>query len=630
MYVSVDDIVLSDENYFIDSRTLVFNVAPAKGAIIRIYRETSTQRLVSWADASVLKAADMTISQVQQNHLIEEAQDWSRINSVVLEGAESDDPKWNMQYHRIVNVADPLEDGDAVTKGYMEDVQGGFVQANTALKDEATRQAANASASASTAKGAETNAKNSETQADNSASLAQKWAEGTPPSGKSSKAWATEAANSASAASTSAGNAKTSETNAASSASSASSSASTATSKASAASTSASAAKTSETNAKNSETNAGKSASAAAGSASTAKTEADRATYYPMANLIGKTPNYYKRPGLFTLNKTTITIPKNTQVNIGDKGYISTADVTLQLSTAGTAANRAGKDVYLYACQPSDANSTVPVFVVSLNSTVPSGYTASNSRKIGGFHCLCVAAGTISGHNASGYVAGDAIPISAWDLLHRAASNNEGMVWVEEIRQWVDIYLSGVESGVLVSKYGAVIADGASSTKYNGELFVEKLALVKKRPLWRNEFMVVAKGSNEGTNIANSADPNTTGGHKDTAGRRMISNYFLEDCCGVLYQWLADTFEFYPGATWSTANFYLSGYSWQEKSVYNPDIDTMKYGSCGGLLRRGLAGGNWDLGSSCGSRYVACYNFSSDGWSRFGCRGACEPRVVNL
>ena len=633
MYVSINDVVLSSEDYYIDSRTLIFNTAPANGAIIRIYRETTSQRLVSWADASVLKAADMTISQVQQNHLIEEAQDWSRINSVVLEDTEDDEPKWNMQYHRVVNVATPVENGDAVTKGYMESVQGGFVQENTALKNEATKQATNASASASAAKTSETNAKSSETSASNDATLAKKWAEATgSPDGvtgsKSSKTWAGEAANSASAAKTSETNAKSSETKAANSASSASSSASTATTKATAASNSASAAKTSETNAKNSETSAASSASAASASASTAKTEADRATYSPLADIIGKTPNHFKRPSLFTTNKTTITIPKNTQVNIGDKGYISTADVTLQLSNVGAASTRAGKDVYVYACQPSTG--TVPVFVLSLNSTVPSGYNANNSRKIGGFHCLCVDVGSISGHKASGYVAGDIIPISAWDLLHRADANNEGMVYIGEIRKWIDIYLSGVESGVLVSKYGATIADGSSSTKYNGELFVEKLALVKKRPLWRNEFMVVAKGSNEGTNITGSTDPGTTGGHKDTAGRRMISNYFLEDCCGALHQWLADTFEFYPGASWSTANFYLSGYSWQEKSVYNPDIDTMKYGSCNGLLRRGLAGGDWDGGSHCGSRCVDCVCFSSDGWSANGCRGACEPRVVNL
>ena len=123
--------------------------------------------------------------------------------------------------------------------------------------------------------------------------------------------------------------------------------------------------------------------------------------------------------------------------------------------------------------------------------------------------------------------------------------------------------------------------------------------------------MVFAKGSNEGTNISGSTDPNTTGGHVDTAGRRMISNYGIEDCCGVIWQWGADLFENYPGSTWNSANFYLDGYAWQTKSVYNESFDSQSYGSCGGLLRRVLLGAVWGSGSGCGSRSAYCSGFSA-------------------
>ena len=734
IHVTINDVEVSD--YSIDSRTIIFATAPSEGAIINIYRSTDTTRLVAWADASVLKASDMTISQVQQLHILEEGQDWSKINSIYL---DENDSKWQGNNHPMKNISDPVDAKDVVTKGYMETVQGGFVMTNTALKDEAAKQAGIATTKASEAAASASAAATSETNAASSANTAKRWAEASDSpdntTSKSAKTWASEAAGSASAAKTSETNAKssetkaansattatekanvattkaseasasasaakTSETNAASSATNAQNAASAAktsetnakssetkaannattaansattatekagiaTTKASEASASASAAKTSETNAKTSETNASNSASTAttkaseaAGSASAAKTsesnaktsetnaassanvalteanrskdEADRSQYFPMENLIGKTPNYYKRQALFTPNKTKLTIHANTQINIGNKGYISREDVVLNLADVANAAARQGKDMYVYACQPSDTNSTIPTFVLSMNSTVPDGYTANNSRKIGGFHCICRNVGTISGHAASGYVIGDIIPISVWDLLHRAQSENEGMIWADFDGRWYDIYLAGVVSGKLVSQYGAIIADGASSPAYSGEKFVEEFAKVKKRPLYRNEFMVLAKGSNEGTNIYGSTDPNTAGGHNDTAGRAMISNYFMEEMCGALWQWSADTFEYYPGAVWNSPNLYLDGYSWQTASVYNSAVDSQQYGSCIGLLRRAHLGGSWGDGGFCGSRCVACNDFSSHAWGNDGSRGSSEPRVVNF
>ena len=629
IHVTINDVEVSD--YSIDSRTIIFETAPSEGAIINIYRSTDTTRLVAWADASVLKASDMTISQVQQLHILEEGQDWSKLNSLYL---DENDSKWQGNNHAMKNISDPVDAKDVVTKGYMETVQGGFVMTNTALKDEAAKQAGIATTKASEAAASASAAAASETNAASSANMAKRWAEASDSpdntTSKSAKTWASEASTSASAAKASETNAKSSETKAANSATTATEKAGIATTKASEAAGSASAAKTSESNAKTSETNAASSAHDALTEANRSKVEADRSQYYPMENLIGKTPNYYKRPSIPTPNKTKITIPANTQVNIGNKGYISISDTVLELSSVGTATERQGKDVYIYACQPADTNSTIPVFVLSMNSTVPNGYTAANSRKIGGFHCLCRNVGTISGHAASGYVIGDIIPISVWDLLHRAQSENEGMIWADFDGRWYDIYLAGVVGGKLVSQYGAIIADGSSSPAYNGEKFVEEFAKVKKRPLYRNEFMVLAKGSNEGTNIYGSADPNTAGGHNDTAGRAMISNYFMEEMCGALYQWGADTFEYYPGATWSSGNFYFSGYNWQEKSVYDPSIDSQKYGSCYGLLRRVQLGGNWGDGGNCGSRCARCYNFSASAAGDRGSRGSSEPRVVNF
>lgn len=129
---SVDDVESAyGEDYVIINRQIEFTVAPISGSHVVIYRETTTDRLVSWADASVLKASDMTINQVQQLHILEEQQDWTKTNSIVMEGTVG----WNARFHRIINVGDPVEPQDAVTKQYIEDVKTGFISEMVKVKD---------------------------------------------------------------------------------------------------------------------------------------------------------------------------------------------------------------------------------------------------------------------------------------------------------------------------------------------------------------------------------------------------------------------------------------------------------------------------------------------------------------
>ena len=258
----------------------------------------------------------------------------------------------------------------------------------------------------------------------------------------------------------------------------------------------------------------------------------------------------YSREKLFTPNKTSITVHAGTQVVINEQLYTVDNDTTLQLSSAGQPSALAGKDVYIYACQPIDVSSTQPVLVLSLNSTVPTGYSADNSRKIGGFHCLCLDVGTISGHTLSGYVTGDILPASVWDLIHRPKCKQGGMIYLDLTDTWHTIYGLSWDGTNLVSVYQGIWADGTSAKKWHGEATLEQLERQNMRLDWRHEFQMYAKGSNEQTNIQGSSDPNTTGGHKDTAGRRMISNYGAEDCCGALWQWTMDL-GFAGGSGWN-------------------------------------------------------------------------------
>lgn len=321
--------------------------------------------------------------------------------------------------------------------------------------------------------------------------------------------------------------------------------------------------------------------------------------------------NYFSRDSLFTSNKTSIVIPKNMRININGEAYISTHNVTLNTSTLGE--NLAGKDVYIYALAGSG---TEPDFVLSLNSTVPTGYTAENSRKIGGFHCLCKDVGIIEGHALSGYVAGDILPATRWDLLHRPKGEPEGFAYEELTDCWIAIYLPSWDGTKLVSVYNGVIADGASTKKWHGEAFYEQFAKQGMRLVWRHEFQMGAKGSNEQTNIQGSSDPNTTGGHIDTAGRRMISNIGLEDCCGVLWQFAMDL-GFAGGSGWTN-------------SVYHSAVDDRSYGQTYGTLYRLRLGCSWDLGAICGSRSASCFVSSASVFVGYSSRGASEPRIENL
>lgn len=327
---------------------------------------------------------------------------------------------------------------------------------------------------------------------------------------------------------------------------------------------------------------------------------------------IKNNPNYYNRDELFTTNKTTVTIPKDLKININGNCYISTINKSLQLSTVDTPANLAGKDVYIYACEPTSG--TEPIFVLSLNSTVPTGYTANNSRKIGGFHCLCKDVGVIEGHTLSGYVTGDILPATRWDLLHRPKGEPEGFAYEELTDCWIAIYLPSWDGTKLVSVYNGVIADGTSTKKWHGEAFYEQFAKQGMRLVWRHEFQMAAKGSNEGIGIKNAADPNTTGGHVDSNNRRMISNIGLEDCCGCSWQWAMDL-GFAGGSEWND-------------SVYNSNVDSQRYGQSYGTLYRLLLGASWYSGSYCGSRSVNCADGSSLVHSHCSARGASEPRVV--
>lgn len=341
----------------------VVTLAAPTGLKIKIYRVTTTKPLVGWADASVLRAADMTVQSTQLLHLAEETSDLAQEGGLSKDGTDN---IWDARYNKIKNLLDPTEPGDAVNLNYITKNQNSLLTQlrNTGAAQNAsivsTGDTQNARLTATgdnqntrlTTTGDTQNKRLTDTgntyvstmttlrdttttkatEANNSADLARKWAEAEDsPNGdygsKSSLGWARDAKESASKAAASASASQSSADSSASYVATASSSANAAkqsalssTNSASAAATSASNAATSATNAKTSETKAAASAAAAAQSAIDA-VKFDPSSYYLKAEVDNKIDAVWDHPLEWDILESPYSILQGTAI-IYDENYM--------------------------------------------------------------------------------------------------------------------------------------------------------------------------------------------------------------------------------------------------------------------------------------------------------------------
>lgn len=296
---------------------------------------------------------------------------------------------------------------------------------------------------------------------------------------------------------------------------------------------------------------------------------------------------------------------------------------------------QAGRDYYIYLCLTTNAaDENAADIVVSLNNTFPAGYNAYTSRKLGGFHTLCVGAGVIAAHPLSGYLAGEILPASFWDLTHRPSCNPEGMVYSKEADVWVDIYLQSGTGANTKSVFNGTVVNLRTHFDH-----IEDMFIVGKRLLYDHEFAASMEGSNQETNITGSAQPLTTGGHIDTTNRRMLSNIGCEDGVGAYWQWLQESMNYIVSV--GAVNTYKSGYT--DNGTYrggNPKVaieitDGRIPGNA--WIQRGtdtkgqvynltglLAGGHWSHGADCGSRARNANNSRLSCLAGNGARGAAN------
>ncbi|MDZ7804350.1 hypothetical protein [Thiohalophilus sp.] len=309
----------------------------------------------------------------------------------------------------------------------------------------------------------------------------------------------------------------------------------------------------------------------------------------------------------------TLNLPE-AMSNIGGNGYgyIATAqtDWDPTANEDGTlAALNIGDNGYIYLVRDASGQAT---FVASANSTFPSGSSASESRKVGGFHVGKVRP-IADAYNAAAVLSTGIIPNSVWDLLKRPTCDPAGMVEIIAGKLWMDIYLASEVSGtwpnnIIGSVHNAVPLTGTEG--YNRYYDYIRLARnVDKRLPNYPEMIAAAYGIPEGA-TGNTARQNT--GDHSGYGFEAVSCLNIDQPSGNVYQSLIDIYDRSTGTGW--------------KDDLNTGKDSAEqHGQWyGGEMRHALFGGAWDAAAEAGSRSVTLVNGPWGVGAYDGLRAACD------
>jgi hypothetical protein len=308
-----------------------------------------------------------------------------------------------------------------------------------------------------------------------------------------------------------------------------------------------------------------------------------------------------------------------------------------------------GTDYYVYLVDDGDNG----VLVISANSTYPSGASADNSRKLGGFHfghIRCVNSryapidsnGVVYGTTGTTWKDNVVIGIvqnSVWDLKNRPNCSPEGMALIGS--RWVDIYKASVAetitfesgsnglfvaNGLLQSKYGQLPATGTEGLNWYS--FQELAARSGKRLQTYGEFVQGAAGNPGGQDAANNygwtttsnsarartgckVDP-STGLYNAASGIKpyAISAYNLVDAIGNVREWVDEVAIRQDTTSWN----YYDVLGADKGKAYLPHSTGLSAFICGGYWNDGVhCGGRavslgycpWGVGAADGSR-LAC------------------------
>ena len=292
-----------------------------------------------------------------------------------------------------------------------------------------------------------------------------------------------------------------------------------------------------------------------------------------------------------------------------------------------------GSDYAVYAC----ADGTVRA---DTSFTAPTGYTTSNSRMMGGFHYSAIPAATTltSGQFATSgqdVVWSQAMlddikginKYSIWDLHWRpACSDPRGMVYVPELRIWVDIYFTNTTHELGTSRHGSNVASGTVlplkplSRGGNGVDTYPRLgwweaaemaAIAGKRLLTEREFNNVAIGVTENVSLGGAAETIPTSQFEP----RFTSVHGAHQVTGCQWTWGEDHGQREMGATAS---------AWGYRAVTGTPLRGQIYTETSISDVRVILGGNRSYGSISGSRAANWSNYPWNSNWPVGVRCACD------
>lgn len=353
-----------------------------------------------------------------------------------------------------------------------------------------------------------------------------------------------------------------------------------------------------------------------------------------ISDIVAPTSQY-----LYASGANELTLVDNCVIAVGGSGIFKTANTLLNASNLDVgSAFAVGSDYYVYICD-SRIDGEDEKYIISLNSTYPSGWNASNSRKIGGFHygrCRKVdgnmqpvnGSGVIFGAGWESAVSNGIVPRSVWTLGHRPKCSPEAMVYLGG-GTWVDIYLNSDDgANGLKSDYGVAPMTGTEGM--NWYTFTERLMKSGKRMPDYSEFVAYAFGSPQGLADANTnAWSATTNTGRGTTGSvvNAVSAVGCVDAVGRVWEWLNDLITRAQHATDATYHK-TEAWGWDLTSPLRDAATKYDVGNIYQYYHASLAalraGGNWGAGANAGARAVSCDNYPWHVYTSIGVRGACD------
>ena len=325
------------------------------------------------------------------------------------------------------------------------------------------------------------------------------------------------------------------------------------------------------------------------------------ATVETLARQIDLTALVPAAPLVRYADRTHVTVTGGLPYRVGGETFRVAEDTTVDVADAlDTGSIAPGTDYAVYITSNQNRR-----FVVSASQTAPAGFTPASSKRLGGFHTICRSVpadlqmapaaaypGTL--HPLAGWTAGDILPRSVWAANFRpCCPDPTGMVYMREVDTWVDIYNGSGTIAAPQSKFG-----GSRLHTKTAVEFMTGYGNVGKLLLSDMEFWFASLGSNCGTVVAGAAQPNpdTTGGHLDTAGYPMVSAIGCEEMCGLQSQWLRE-FSANSGGSWDLTT--------QPTKAFDGGSNTFGAHYYMQYYRAVIAGGNWTTATvaACGPLY---------------------------